>query len=65
MNLATYLKSTGQSVPDLAKDLGVSAMALRHWVAGKRMPRPETMARIVAVTKGAVQPNDFFDTKNA
>lgn len=60
MNLANYIKTSGRSPSDLAADIGVSTMALRYWISGKRIPRPDAMTRIVAATDGMVQPNDFF-----
>lgn len=60
MNLSTYLRTTGRTIPSLAAEVGVSAMAIRYWIERKRIPRAEAMARIAVATGGLVQPNDFF-----
>jgi DNA-binding transcriptional regulator YdaS (Cro superfamily) len=60
MKLADYLASEKIDELTFATKLGVSAKAVRHWLDGKRHPRPLQMRAIVRVTKGAVSPNDFF-----
>lgn len=60
MKLAAYLSSTDVSRDDFARRIGVSGVSVHRYISGVRIPRPDTMARIVAATGGAVQPNDFF-----
>jgi transcriptional regulator with XRE-family HTH domain len=61
MKLRAHLTQTGTSVAEFSRKIGVSKMAVQHWVSGNRIPRPEIMKRITEATNGAVQPNDFFD----
>jgi transposase len=37
------VKSSAESLPTIAKELGVSDVALRHWVAGMRPPSAEPL----------------------
>jgi DNA-binding transcriptional regulator YdaS (Cro superfamily) len=60
MKLADYLASAKIDEPTFAAKLGVSAKAVRHWLAGNRTPRPPQMRAIVRATEGAVSPNDFL-----
>ena len=45
----------------MARDLELEHPVVRAWVIGLKIPRPETMAKIVAYTKGEVTANDFYD----
>lgn len=60
MKLADYLAMTNTAVATLAESIGVEIGSAYRYVAGDRIPHPKVMARIVAETKGAVQPNDFY-----
>jgi DNA-binding transcriptional regulator YdaS (Cro superfamily) len=60
MKLADYLATAKIDELTFAGMLGVSPKAVRHWLGGKRHPRPLQMRAIVRATKGAVSPNDFF-----
>ena len=60
MKLASYLRQSGDSAAAFAVRIGTSRQAVGRWLRGERIPSPEAMARIVAVTAGAVQPNDFY-----
>lgn len=46
---------------ELGDRLGVGREAVRKWLRGERIPRPEVMRRIVEVTEGKVGPADFYD----
>lgn len=65
MKLEAYIAETGTKRAAIAQAIGVSEVAIHRYISGTRIPRPETMAKIVAATGGAVQPNDFFDTEAA
>ena len=39
---------------------GCQESAVRKWRAGARIPRRESLMRILEVTAGAVRPEDFF-----
>lgn len=61
MKLSTYLDESKITKAVFAASIEVSVQALHRYIDGKRIPRPEVMARISAATSGRVQPNDFFD----
>ena len=60
MKLDQYIELSGD-VAQFAMSCGVTPDAVRLWLSGKRVPRPEYMQRIIGATKGAVTPNDFHD----
>ncbi len=64
MKLHDYMKKHGMTNADLAREIGVSNEAVRLYKRRqhpKRIPSAEVMRRIVRVTGGAVQPNDFYE----
>ena len=66
MKLHEYLMTYQMSPAEFAKQLGVgSRMTVHRYLRGTRMPSPEIMRRIVDVTGGRVQPNDFYDVDPA
>lgn len=60
MQLRDYLIANGGPA-ELAKKLEVTTEAVRLWAAGDRIPGRDHMRRIVKVTRGQVQPNDFYE----
>ena len=60
MKLADYLATEKIDELTFAAKLGVSTKAVRHWLDGRRHPRPLQMRAIMRATKGAVSSNDFF-----
>lgn len=60
MKLKEYLMLKKQSIDDFSHELGLSYAAVRLYVNAGRVPTPKVMRRIVDITNGAVQPNDFF-----
>jgi transcriptional regulator with XRE-family HTH domain len=60
MKLINFLKSNKTSREDFALLIGVNTMALDRYLSGERIPRQTTMAKIVSITQGCVQPNDFY-----
>lgn len=60
MKLKEYLILKKQSIEDFSRELGLSYAAVRLYVNAGRVPTPKVMRRIVDITHGAVQPNDFF-----
>lgn len=59
MKLDEYLKSTGTGEEVFARRLRCSVHAVRKWRYGQRVPRPQIMAAIMAVTLGRVRADDF------
>ncbi|MCR9256203.1 MAG: helix-turn-helix transcriptional regulator [Alphaproteobacteria bacterium] len=65
MKLADWIRAQNLTLSEVGRACGVDNHSnFRRYVTGKTIPRPETMARIVEVTGGAVQPNDFYDLPN-
>jgi hypothetical protein len=60
MKLAEFLSLSKMTQADFARATGLSQQVVGRYVYGHRVPRTEAMARIVAVTRGAVTPNDFY-----
>tara|TARA_R110000823_G_scaffold277136_1_gene395677 strand:- start:230 stop:427 length:198 start_codon:yes stop_codon:yes gene_type:complete len=60
MKLHTYIEQQGITLAVAASALGVTRQAVNLWVKGKRIPRPEQMARIQMWTGGEVKPQDFY-----
>lgn len=60
MNLQEYRKKEDKTQQEMADSLGVPLIVYCSWEYGKRLPRMENMQRIIIVTKGEVQPNDFY-----
>ncbi|MCA6305262.1 MAG: helix-turn-helix transcriptional regulator [Phenylobacterium sp.] len=61
MKLAVYLAQPGVSQTQIARRVGVSQAAISRYATGRRVPRPDVMARIRDATGGQVQPNDWFE----
>ena len=64
MKLSDYLKERGISKTAFAQTIGVSHVTVSLWALGKRVPSGASMVRLLEVTEGAVQPNDFFGGAN-
>lgn len=64
MRLSQYLEKQKMSDAAFARLVGVSSEAVRRYKA-KRVPQPSVMEKIIAVTDGQVQPNDFFKLREA
>ena len=60
MTLSDYMKANRLSRAEMAEKLAVTPEAVRKWMAGERVPRPEIMARIFRVTGRKVTPSDFM-----
>lgn len=65
MKLSAYLDAKKISLTKMAESLGVSVQAVWQYTHTDRVPRPDIMTKIVEVTKGAVQPNDFYPETHA
>lgn len=48
------------TLESLAAALEVNVATVSRYISGRRKPEDAVMARIFAVTEGAVQPNDFY-----
>ena len=66
MTLSEYMTTNGYTDEAFARDLGVAhRLTVNRYRRGKRIPRPEIMARITEITRGAVTANDFFGLPGA
>ena len=61
MKLSQFLDTKKVSPSEFAEQTGVSAVSVRRYVAGQRVPRPSIMRRIGEATAGQVSRGDFYD----
>ncbi len=61
MKLSSFLTERGWKIADLARRLDVQHETARLWVRGLRVPSGPHMQRLIELTEGQVQPNDFFE----
>lgn len=61
MRLKTYLELRKISPAAFGEMVGASEPGVVKWMRGERVPRRETMRKIMDVTDGAVGPSDFLD----
>lgn len=59
MTLTDFLNKYNMLQAEFAKSINETPMNVSRWVHGT-IPSPETMAKIVAYTKGEVTANDFY-----
>ncbi len=59
MTLTDFLNNHNMSQAEFAKNINETPMNVSRWVRGT-IPSAETMAKIVAYTKGEVTANDFY-----
>lgn len=66
MQLKEYLNKTNQTQMSFIKeienqkDIKIPQSTLAKWITGVRIPRKKEMIILKEVTKGKVQPNDFY-----
>lgn len=60
MKLKNFLDKKSISIQQMATDLELPYEYIRRYANENKIPRPETMAKIVAYTKGEVTANDFY-----
>jgi TorA maturation chaperone TorD len=60
MRLQEYLDNKSITASQFAHEIGRAVSTVTRIAKGQATPEPETMAKIVAATGGAVQPNDLF-----
>lgn len=61
MKLKKFLDKENISIQQMATDLDLPYEYIRRYANENKVPRSETMAKIVAYTKGEVTANDFYD----
>ncbi len=60
MTLKEYLIQEKKKIYEFAKEIGVSQPTCSLWLLGIRTPNSTNMSKIIEITKGKVQPNDFY-----
>lgn len=60
MKLRPYLDEQNITPADFARMIKVEPASVHRYLTGERIPRMEILGRIIQVTRGAVQANDFF-----
>lgn len=61
MKLADWRKSQEMTQEAVASELGIERLSIARYEAGRRLPAPAVMIELYRLSKGAVQPNDFYD----
>lgn len=62
MKLASYLVDNALTYTEFALLIGTQhARTVERYAKGLSIPNRRMMARVSRATKGAVQPNDFFE----
>jgi transcriptional regulator with XRE-family HTH domain len=60
MKLKDFLKKTGKTQAEFAKELGLAENTVSRYVSAGRVPLPKIMQKIKELTGGKVTPNDFI-----
>jgi len=60
MRLDSYLQKNDIPVEKFADDIGVHRTSVYRFMKGLAFPRPSTIERIIRVTGGKVDANDFL-----
>jgi glutamine synthetase len=60
MKLRNFLTHSNQTLANFSETVGVSEVSMGRYAAGKRVPKPAILSRIVEASSGAVTANDFF-----
>jgi len=60
MRLSDYLETKRIGDATFAGQIGTTAMAVSRYRRAQRIPRPEILEKIAAVTSGEVGPSDFY-----
>ena len=61
LKLQDWMTANDYSVHDVAKAVEVAPHSVANWLAEKNVPNSTTMRRIIELTGGEIQPNDFFE----
>jgi len=59
MGLNEWMNKVGMTDGEMAAKVGCSRSAISRYRSGERMPRPETLIKLVDVTNSDVSPMDF------
>ena len=59
--LKAWRQEQGYSTTRLGALLGVGDATISRYERGRRLPEPAIMVKLYVLSRGAVQPNDFYD----
>jgi DNA-binding XRE family transcriptional regulator len=59
--LRTWRMAQEKSVNDAAAEVGCTRQTWHSWESGSNIPSADFMAKLIALTNGAVTANDFYD----
>lgn len=60
MRLKKWLKEKGLTYEMFKEDIGVSVVTITSWCNGNKIPQLRHMKDIYRITKGEVEPKDFY-----
>jgi hypothetical protein len=60
MKLSAWMDRERKTAEEVGEMLAVHPVTVAKYRTGRQMPRSDVMGRIVAITAGEVQPNDFY-----
>lgn len=61
MTLIEWMQQEKKSVSEVAKILSVTVPCVYRYIKTNRVPTPEIMRKIIAMTGGKVTANDFYN----
>jgi hypothetical protein len=61
MKLGRWIKREKLTLEAFGEKIECHVSSVQRYVTDERVPGKKTMVRIYVVTRGEVQPNDFFD----
>ena len=59
--LRNWRRNNDLTQSQAAAKVGVGRRAWHQWEQGATVPGPAVMIELVALTEGAIQPNDFYE----
>jgi len=59
MGLNEWMDKVGMTDGEMARRVGCSRSAISRYRSGERMPRPDTLIKLVDATNNDVSPMDF------
>lgn len=61
MTLKEWMEQEKKSVSEIARNLSVTVTCVYRYIKTNRVPTPEIMRKIIAMTGGKVTSNDFYN----
>ena len=54
------MKEAGYTAPKLAEITGCTKDAIYHYLAGRRVPKPDVMRKLIKLSEGQIDANTFY-----